>query len=528
MRALRILPLFIVTCSFKVGLAVLAWYVQSIFVLGSIIPLLLMLLYIFVGYRYRELVVSDEKFADSCYYLGFIFTIVSIILCLVDLPNIEGDITIIAARFGAAMISTVLGLFVRVCLVSFRPTIEDAVRNMEDHSVEASRRLIDSYQRSFNDLEHFRGEVAAAAKSTVLSVTQEIQGLTEQTAKRMDEFFVEVSTQNSRAMAEILADVHATTVDLKKAVEAFTKATTNSVGKVDKTVDAFSVRVVEKLDAIDFPQDLFSRKLDTAIQALSGSTDTLTQGVTNISGEVLNAARLVEKSITKINLKTDSMNTTLVVAEQISAQQGKLLEIIETRNEGMIKNLQAQQEQIINALDQQRRETVEGVSKQIVALTDISGTFQDVGKAIIAVKESVVLSAELASEIKSSIERSADEDARDNVVVRETLTNLEQAIKSNRDDTRDISLGIKNQIDSQLAHQEKLNEVLGELDKTTSANTQILLATKAAITSVQAIASLDMTEPQEVEASREEQAVEPVSKETDSPKTSWFGRKENS
>ena len=144
MRSLKILPLFIVTCTLKIGLAVLAWYVQSMLILGSIIPLSLMILYIFIGYRYREPVVSDEKFADSCYYLGFIFTIVSIILCLADLPNIGSEIYIIAARFGAAMISTVLGLFVRVCLVSFRPTLEDAVRNMEDHSVEASRRLIDS------------------------------------------------------------------------------------------------------------------------------------------------------------------------------------------------------------------------------------------------------------------------------------------------------------------------------------------------------------------------------------------------
>ena len=150
MRSLKILPLFIVTCTLKIGLAVLAWYVQSMLILGSIIPLSLMILYIFIGYRYREPVVSDEKFADSCYYLGFIFTIVSIILCLADLPNIGSEIYIIAARFGAAMISTVLGLFVRVCLVSFRPTLEDAVRNMEDHSVEASRRLIDSYQRSMN------------------------------------------------------------------------------------------------------------------------------------------------------------------------------------------------------------------------------------------------------------------------------------------------------------------------------------------------------------------------------------------
>ena len=526
MRSLKILPLFIVTCSLKIGLAVLAWYVQSMLILGSIIPLSLMILYIFIGYRYRESVVSDEKFADSCYYLGFIFTIVSIILCLADLPNIGSEIYIIAARFGAAMISTVLGLFVRVCLVSFRPTLEDAVRNMEDHSVEASRRLIDSYQRSFDELEHFRGEVAAAAKETVLGVTREVQSITEQTAKRMDEFFVEVSTRNTQAMAEIVQDVKTTTLDLKKAVEAFTKAAMGSVNKVDKTVDTFATGVVEKLDSIDFPQDLFSKKLDTAINALNGSTDALTQGVTAISGQVLDAARLVEKSITKINLKTDSITNTLEVAEQIAAQQKALLEIIEDRNEGMIESLRAQQEQIVNALEHQRQATAEGASRQLDVLTEISGTFLEIGNTMKAVNENVALSTDLSAEIKGGIVSSAHEEARAQLAIQENLATLEQAIKANLDNTADLSADRKSLIDSQEAYQARLSETLNQIDRAASASTETLLAAQAVLTATPPSSAQIEPPIHRVEPATKDLEDNSNSKLPDQTKGSWFGRKE--
>ncbi|HBO4518639.1 TPA: hypothetical protein L4U64_005188, partial [Pseudomonas aeruginosa] len=117
--------LFVLTCVLKVGSSFLGWYLHEPWIFGLLLPLLFMAAYMLIGYRLRDSDISAEKFADSCYYLGFIFTIASIIFSLFDLPNIGTDLTIIAVRFGAAMVSTVLGLAVRVTLVSFRPSTED-------------------------------------------------------------------------------------------------------------------------------------------------------------------------------------------------------------------------------------------------------------------------------------------------------------------------------------------------------------------------------------------------------------------
>lgn len=63
--------------------------------------------YVLLGLKRRDHDVTDEKFADTCYYLGFIFTITSIIFSLFDLPSIGTKLQEIAVRFGAAMVSDV-------------------------------------------------------------------------------------------------------------------------------------------------------------------------------------------------------------------------------------------------------------------------------------------------------------------------------------------------------------------------------------------------------------------------------------
>src|SRR6185369_1632964 len=138
---IRVQKLFFITLVIKIGSSFLGWYFQYQWTLGLAVPIAIMVTYIVLGYYRHDTDVSDEKFADSCYYLGFIFTISAIIFSLFDLPNIGTKIQEIAVRFGAAMVSTVLGLAVRVALVSFKPDTNDALQAAEDAVVSASQKF---------------------------------------------------------------------------------------------------------------------------------------------------------------------------------------------------------------------------------------------------------------------------------------------------------------------------------------------------------------------------------------------------
>lgn len=98
--------------------------------LGFGVPLAVMLGYMVYGYyatktQNRSL---RLKYGDSCYYLGFLFTVASLSFALIDI-GLKGELTVVdvAIRFGAAMFTTLLGMGMRVLLFTFA---DDAERNI--------------------------------------------------------------------------------------------------------------------------------------------------------------------------------------------------------------------------------------------------------------------------------------------------------------------------------------------------------------------------------------------------------------
>jgi hypothetical protein len=173
----RMQRLFALTVTLKVGTAFLGWRFQMPWSLGFGVPIAIMVAYIVVGLNRSDDDVSDEKFADTCYYLGFIFTITSIIFSLFDLPNIGTRIQDIAIRFGAAMVSTVFGLAVRVYLVSFRKDGADAVQDVEDAVVEAAHRFREQLVIAVEKLRGFEETVDRAATNAVERVNLQVEKL---------------------------------------------------------------------------------------------------------------------------------------------------------------------------------------------------------------------------------------------------------------------------------------------------------------------------------------------------------------
>lgn len=100
--------------------------VASLFIftwgLGFTLPLLVMFAYVVYGFGATKSLNRSVvlKYGDSCYYLGFLFTVASLSIALIDIGH-KGELTVadVAIRFGAAMITTLVGMAIRVWLVTF-------------------------------------------------------------------------------------------------------------------------------------------------------------------------------------------------------------------------------------------------------------------------------------------------------------------------------------------------------------------------------------------------------------------------
>lgn len=408
--------LFGVAVILKCFFAGISLVLASPYVFGLALPLIVMGLYIWLGATKRDTIVSDEKFADSCYYLGFIFTIASIIASLFDLQNIGSGLSDVAARFGAAMVSTCLGVIVRVILVSFRPDTEDVIRSAEDLVLTSYRRLSDEFSRSFDQLVVFRGEAVEASRVAVSSVKEQIDSMAEMQRQQTETFFKEMTEYNKATILSLIQDISTASMGLNGILEQYqAKASETSEG-IDQNLSNFIKTMVDRLNAVEFPQDLFSSRLAAPIAQLNDTTTDATVSVKQVSENVKSAAKSVSSSVQKINTQAESISEVLSVAQTISTEQQEVISAIKRQQQSVFDQLQAYQDGMLKSMSAQQgamlgelrehSEMIAGVNAVMSRLADNIGENREVADDFRNAWLNIThVAGEMGDVVKGSMER---------------------------------------------------------------------------------------------------------------------------
>lgn len=329
---IRVQKLFLIVLTLKVFSSGLGWYFGFPWSLGFWIPLALMSVYIVLGLKRHDNDVTDEKFADTCYYLGFIFTITSIIFSLFDLPQIGVKIQDIAVRFGAAMVSTVLGLGVRVYLVSFKRDVADAIRDAEDAVIETSHKFREQLVIAFEKLRDFQSEVDVASKATVERVNMQVEALSKNHADKLTGFFTDLTARNQEAFTHALAEVKAASLRLSGSVDGYSQGMRANLTSIETKVSAFTEAVTDRLKTTTFPDDYFSRNLAAPLNQLQSAANVISGTIQRASTEVGASSVVLSGALKKLrdkaNATEQSLDTVLKLTEQqhavLTTAQGQL------------------------------------------------------------------------------------------------------------------------------------------------------------------------------------------------------------
>jgi hypothetical protein len=323
---IRVQKLFAVVLVLKVAASGLGWWLRMPWSLGFALPLALMLLYIVVGLGRRRDDVTDEKFADSCYYLGFIFTITSIIFSLFDLPSIGTQIESIAVRFGAAMVSTVLGLGVRVYLVSFERDAGDAFREAQEAVVDASRRFAEQLRIALERLRDFEAEVDLAAKASVERVNLHVEALARSHADKLADFFAELSERNRQAVEVAFGDLQAASDRLAETVDGTTGGMRTNLAGMDAMVAGFIEAMHKRLESSMFPPDYFAKYLATPLAQLRGASEDIAAQVRHAATAVSESSLGLAQAAHRLRARTDTVEGSFDLVVRLVQQQEQTLQ----------------------------------------------------------------------------------------------------------------------------------------------------------------------------------------------------------
>ena len=199
----------------------------------------------------------EDRAGDNCYYLGFLFTLCSLAVALMQYYLGNRDTDELIGNFGIALFTTIVGIGCRVLLGQFREDPLDVEQEVRVELAEAASRFKSALDNSINELETFRHANQQSVE----------EGFTRQRT-----FFEEQSELFGAAIKEVTAGVSEVAGEFQSQANAFN----DHVKRLVKVAGQLET----KLNAVDIPEDLITRRFGALDLALAQMGEVLEEKAT--------------------------------------------------------------------------------------------------------------------------------------------------------------------------------------------------------------------------------------------------------
>jgi chromosome segregation ATPase len=389
---------------FAIGGSILIWITKSFEVDPIIVAccaMALMLLYAGAVSLGPKLKLRADQLADNCYYLGLVFTLASLSYAIFTFDPAETATTIVQG-FGVALVSTVLGLILRVFFSQGKPDLAMAEENARIALTETAAQLraeLDGVVLAFQSFavqtrQHLTelrdevsddvGAVASTARQSIASMADEARGV--------------VTGQASGAVEDI-RKLSASVKGLIKAIEGHSTA-----------IDTMAAKTAVYHDALMSVESAGTAATSALGQITSSGAAVLQyQEKLANSGETLAAAGEAIASTTSEMLKAAQHFDALVEGRlaalnkapmKVSERLGSALSDTITQWEQTIARHAASQAEALQLLAKTRADELAAITRHNEALdSEISRSREKVAKVHAALVE---MTSELTSQVSST------------------------------------------------------------------------------------------------------------------------------
>lgn len=213
----------------------------------TLFPVSLMMLYGSISWATKRYRIREDRVGDNIYYLGFLYTLVSLAYALYAYKTDGSGVEIILTNFGVAIFTTIIGLAGRVFFNQMR---EDPIE----------------YER---EARYALAEASGALRSQLADISTDMSSFKRKLVQIMEEGVVDISNSAKTSMAETVQTVSATTDEVLKSIhaafQAFTDHSTNLNEAASKNVKALQ-SLFKRIEQIEASPDLIATKFEPIIQ----------------------------------------------------------------------------------------------------------------------------------------------------------------------------------------------------------------------------------------------------------------------
>jgi len=274
--------------------------------------------------------ISNKDFADSFYYIGFIFTLAALIVTLLfmeDEPNTE----FIVSQFGVALVTTLVGLVGKLYLSlylkdapdrmedlidqaemalsavedqsnRYRNVIEQATTNTRTALTTATETLRDTIEnlatpmtQPFNDIANEFNNIQSRLRQSYESLEVEIAGLGVQLTTSVDSLAnaLRESQRESESIGELFPEVR---TNLEELTEAFQSVTS----EINTSKTAFGTLMQESTSTLNASAEVVARSAEGLDQVITEMLAQTAEGREAISEGVATSTESIRQYTTEL------------------------------------------------------------------------------------------------------------------------------------------------------------------------------------------------------------------------------------
>jgi uncharacterized coiled-coil DUF342 family protein len=191
-------------CATLAGVLVLVYSANSQFSRTSTILILIGLLVAYAGFGSFLRRKNTIQFADSLYYMGFLWSFFALIATFVVWPAPKLTVDAVLTTFGYALITTFCGMLLRILVVQFQETLPDRLVHAQetiDHRVAS---LIQQIQEATREITSFRDRAASDLGGTLQDLVQSLTDVRQKIAEQHQAMTKTMSAGFESSLKEIL------------------------------------------------------------------------------------------------------------------------------------------------------------------------------------------------------------------------------------------------------------------------------------------------------------------------------------
>jgi len=189
-QKIQIKYLFLIALSSGVFFILMGGFSENPY-LSVLLTIGVMIAYFLIGQKIveRELL-TNEQFADSNYYLGFLFTLVSLAssLYILSSGSMQGGLlTHLIGQFGISISTTIVGLSLRIYLLSFSPNIGSNIESFNLMIMEKLQMLNDHIGHSIDQTKTFSNVIDDKVELFIDKTLKSVEEYNERLVESLDQ-----------------------------------------------------------------------------------------------------------------------------------------------------------------------------------------------------------------------------------------------------------------------------------------------------------------------------------------------------